>query len=271
MNLAYRQFAPPDHLQSLVRCVWTLHGETTGEAQPQPIIPDGSIEIIFNLSQPFRQLTPSGDTVLQPRLMIVGPTGIATVAAPTGAVDVVGVRLQPWAGHVFGMPPAEFRDMTIPMDLLAPGLARLADTRLRESLSQSKRVTLVLEGLERLAARSTPAPGRVQAAVAHCSQPGMVRSAQIAKLLGYSLRSLERHFANHVGLSPKRLATVFRIQRVFRILRMQPASTWTSIAGQAGFADQSHLIRDMRRVAGLAPTELHESSRILTRLFAIPH
>lgn len=270
MNLSYRQFAPPVQLQSLIRCVWTLRGETAGEAQPEPIIPDGSIEIVFNLSQPFRQMTTSGAAVFQPRLLIIGPTATPTVAAPTGSVDIVGVRLQPWAGNLFGVPAMELRDSAVSMELLAPDLARLGGTRLHEPVSQVERVTLVLQQLERIAARSHAIPARVQAAVEHCSQPGLNRSGQIAKALGYSLRSLERQFATYVGLSPKTLATVFRIQRVLGLLRVQPKSTWTSIAGLAGFADQSHLIRDMRRVAGLAPTELQGPNRTLTRLFTTP-
>jgi AraC-like DNA-binding protein len=79
----------------------------------------------------------------------------------------------------------------------------------------------------------------------------------VAAALGVGERRLERAFDRCVGLSPKTLARVLRFREVVeRIGRLRDRGTdagWTAIAFDAGYADQSHLIRDFRELAGVTP------------------
>src|SRR4051812_18537651 len=80
----------------MLRVVWSLRGQSAG-AEPEPIVSDGCAELVFNFGDPFEQRTASGSFIRQPSAMVVGPTAAPTFVRPTGAVDIVGVRLHPWA------------------------------------------------------------------------------------------------------------------------------------------------------------------------------
>jgi AraC-like DNA-binding protein len=49
---------------------------------------------------------------------------------------------------------------------------------------------------------------------------------------------------------------VLRFQALLRRLRAEGARPWADLALACGYFDQSHLVRDVRRFSGMAPTEL---------------
>ena len=69
---------------------------------------------------------------------------------------------------------------------------------------------------------------------------------------------LERAFDLCVGLSPKVLGRVLRFRRAIdRIERggVPDVRSWTAIAFDCGYADQPHLIREFRALAGVTPAQ----------------
>jgi AraC-like DNA-binding protein len=80
----------------------------------------------------------------------------------------------------------------------------------------------------------------------------------VAAAVGLSPRELRRRFPDHVGYGPKALHRVLRFQR---FLGRAPdvaagAASLASAAAEAGYADQSHLGRDCRRLSGSSPATL---------------
>jgi transcriptional regulator GlxA family with amidase domain len=73
---------------------------------------------------------------------------------------------------------------------------------------------------------------------------------EVASLSRYHLL---RSFSAHVGLPPHAYQMRLRIERAMALLRSGlPAGT---VAGLAGFADQSHLTRNFRRLLRVTPAE----------------
>jgi AraC-like DNA-binding protein len=75
--------------------------------------------------------------------------------------------------------------------------------------------------------------------------------AYVAKSLALSERQLERRMLERVGVSPKRYATLRRFERAVALLG--GASSLAQVAHEAGYYDQSHFIRDFRRLVGTSP------------------
>jgi AraC-like DNA-binding protein len=57
-----------------------------------------------------------------------------------------------------------------------------------------------------------------------------------------------------VGLAPRRLARLLRVDRLLAAIEPDGAVSWADLAADLGWTDQSHLIRDVRRHTGTTPS-----------------
>jgi len=266
----YVEFSAPAQLSDVVRCVWVLSGSAAATPEPQPVVPDGCAEIVLNLADQFRRFAGGQAAETQPRSMVVGQITEAVVIAPTGSVDIVGIRLQPWgASSVLPLPAAELRDVLMPLDSVAPAMARDLPDNLREQPHATARAASVFRYLWRHTRCASSAPrSRARAIVdeaTHGSAAMTVRA--LAARLGLGERQVERELDRHVGLRPKMLLRIARFQRALALARADETLSWSAIAAQTGFYDQAHLTHEFRRFAACTPSEFLGRDRSLTDLF----
>lgn len=268
--MEYVEFLPPPPLVEVVRCVWLLSCPASPAPEPQPIVPDGCAEIVLNLADPFRRFRGGASWELQPRSMAVGQITEAVVIAPTGGVDLIGIRLQPWgASSVLPVPASDLRDVLLPLDTIAVEIARDLPDALSEHSSAAARVATVFRYLTHRAARRSSRPGtRARAIVAEATRhPEGATVRVLAARLGLTERQVERELAQHVGLRPKMLLRIGRFQRAVALARANETLTWSAIAAQTGYYDQAHLTHEFRRFAACTPSEFLGRDRSLTDLF----
>ncbi|TIU04954.1 MAG: helix-turn-helix transcriptional regulator, partial [Mesorhizobium sp.] len=72
---------------------------------------------------------------------------------------------------------------------------------------------------------------------------------------GWSRKHLAGKFSNAIGVGPKTLSRIVRFNRALGLSR-QDQSDWADIAADCGYADQAHLVREFRDLAGETPTTL---------------
>ena len=175
----------------------------------------------------------------------------AAIHELSGRVDMLGVRFHPGCGLPFvGIPLSELTDQRVPLaelwghdalELVEPAVAPLERALIER-----------LHRWMRRASDDEPLAVRAIALLRHSR--GGARIRDVAAALGVGERRLERAFDRSVGISPKVFARVIRLRRaVHRITRASTVRSWTSIALDAGYADQSHLIREFRALTGVTP------------------
>ncbi|HOB13014.1 MAG TPA: helix-turn-helix transcriptional regulator [Novosphingobium sp.] len=84
---------------------------------------------------------------------------------------------------------------------------------------------------------------------------GTVPIQDLADSSGLSLRHFQRRFRQLTGLNPKRYARICRIGHAVHRKELDPDLPWTTLAYEAGYADQSHFIRDFKALTGCLPSE----------------
>lgn len=268
MDLNYREWRPPPHLQDTIRCVWALWGDGSVAGGADPIVPDGCPEVVFNLADPFERVGPAGRH-RQPLSMLVGPTTGPALVGPSGRCRIVGIRLQPWAGaDVLATPMADLRDVYLPLDQVVGrwlhGLhERLAE---REPTGWPVEVFRAFEGRPSRSARGAPLAGAVVGAI-HGSR-GALGVRALAQRFGTTERTVERTLREHVGLPPAVLSRIARFQWALGRLMSDPGLPLGRVALDAGYYDQAHFNRECRRLAGVAPSELVGGDPGLTEHFA---
>jgi AraC-like DNA-binding protein len=253
----YHEHAPCPDLGSHVECVWTL----SSGAAPAPdntgtILPDGACEIVLSVGDPIR-ISRALDAPVLTR-MIIGQMERPWRLAYSGAVDVIGVRLWPWAPRsLLSCPPWTLNGMVTPLAMVAPRL----DTRLKSAVTVDldpgrRRSTVEAILTEAVADAATPDPVTVAAARLIRARNGSLRIHDVAQRLGVSERQLERKFVRDVGLSPKRWSRVIRFRLALEQAFNPREPAFAAVAQRLGYADQAHLTREFLQFAGQPPNRL---------------
>jgi AraC-like DNA-binding protein len=226
---AERPAAAPD----LLVCTWS---RTTADGPPRTyrIVPDGCVDLIWTGSA----------------LLVAGPDTRAQLTT-TGPGALHGVRFRPGvAPALFGLPASELLDGR-------PMLAELdcqtfADSQLIDALSVADNPADLLERAALAALcrdRLDPAMPDVVAGVRRGESV-----AELAERFGFTERSLHRRSVAAFGYGPKMLHRVLRFQRALRLIRS--GRSYADAAHEAGYADQPHLAREVRALAGVPLREL---------------
>jgi AraC-like DNA-binding protein len=251
-DVRYEQTSACAALRDIVECVWMLEAPAmAGPVKPDVIVPDGCPELVVQLGDPFERLTPGGAKA-QPAAFLAGPLNAPWQIRPTGSVRTVGVRFRPGGlARLTSAPLGLFADREVPLEaVLGARASELTDRVASASgLTQvAAEVCDVLCGLVR--PRSSP---RTDLLVAHVlGARGQVGIDELAREAGLSPRHVQRLFLRDVGLAPKRLARIVRVQEVLRRVAAGGAG-WVDLALDCGFADQSHLTREFASLTGESP------------------
>jgi transcriptional regulator GlxA family with amidase domain len=83
----------------------------------------------------------------------------------------------------------------------------------------------------------------------------LVRVAELAARTGLAVRTLERLFRRHVGVSPKWVLQRFRVQEAAARVAAGDVVEWSSLAHDLGFFDQAHFIREFKLQIGRTPNQ----------------
>src|SRR5512134_3672377 len=112
--LDYREIRPRAPVSQFVECFWTLAGALPAAAPPERILPDGCMELVLNCAAPFRRYHSRGVFDRQPLRMLVGQMDRHILIAPSGRVDLIGIRFHPAGARAFlPLPMDEFAGHTM--------------------------------------------------------------------------------------------------------------------------------------------------------------
>lgn len=178
---------------------------------------------------------------LNGQLVVAGPDTSAQLAPIDGTI--VGVRFRPGVAPGFlGLPASELTDTRVPLaDLWAPDrVDQLAEEMLTKPPGQ------VLLGL---AGQARPDP------FADAVVTGIQSDVRgMAEDMGLSERQLHRRCLTRFGYGPKTLHRVLRFGQAMELA--YDGAAFSDIAYRIGYADQAHLAREVKTLAGATLTEL---------------
>jgi AraC-like DNA-binding protein len=260
----YREQPLPPPLDRWVECVWTVEAPRAPTAGFDTIVPDGCPELILQLGDAYE--TAAEDRVTaQPAAFLMGALSGPLRLRPLGRTHTVGIRFRPGGLSSFVRTPLhELTDRALPLDVLFGRSGR----ELAESLAAARSARDVTDAVVGfLAPRLAPRPSGRTLAGALVRSRGRTSVDALAAGAGVSARQVERVFRDEVGLSPKRLARVARVQEVLRRVAAAPAR-WVDVALDCGYADQAHLSRDFRELTGESPARWAAGD--LARQFTAP-
>lgn len=240
----------------LGRGIGTYRGFRSAAGVPQErlVVPSGRVSLLIGFGGELRVRDAGRHTSL-----VSGLHTRARVLGHGGDVQGVELALAPWAARRFfgGTPLAELTDtLADPADVVGARARGLAEA-LAEAPGWPERFALLDRTLLRWSAEAdtagdaAPAPAVLEAWRLLERSAGALPIHEVAAATGWSLRHLETRFREQIGLGPKRLARILRLNRAIRLLTdgERPADT----AARCGYYDQAHLSRDFTALTGMPP------------------
>ncbi|MEO3751733.1 helix-turn-helix domain-containing protein [Streptomyces sp. B6B3] len=223
--------------------VWSNALDVGGDAGR--VLPDGCMDVMW-WEGPGRR-----------ELVVAGPDTRALMVPRVDGARCVGLRFPPGTGPAFfGLPACELTDQRVPLAAVwsasevAGPAERIADgadpgTVLEELAVRRLRGAPRPELLP--AGQSAPGGTPWPAAVVAAADAGL-DVARMAWELGLSERQLRRRSRAAFGYGPKTLVRVLRMRRALRLAR--GGVRLAEVAARSGYADQAHLSREVRDLAG---------------------
>ena len=161
----------------------------------------------------------------------------------------------PGAWSVLGVPLGELEGQTVRLEDAFGRAGELLVDQLHHARDWDDRFDAVEAFLlARADAGPRPTPAVAWALSRLWETDGRERVVSLAAQLGCSRRYLHARFREQVGLPPKSVARLIRFAAVRRRIELAP-SRWADVAYEYGYADQSHLNRDFRELAGTTPSD----------------
>lgn len=254
----YQTFQPHPDLAALISCYWTLEVPVADQPEKQRIIPDGKIEMAFVLGDDIKRYTSEQAYILQPRAFVLGQTLEPFYVEPTGQVTSFSVSFYPYGFSNFAtIPIKSLANKETPIaHIFGDTIAHNLEHQIITAKDTQERIGIVEKFLlERLHQSYTVDTIVTNTVAALMATDGNTSISNILKKEPSKRRQLERKFAAQVGISPKQLGKVIRLQSALKMLLNQEGENLTHIAYESNYYDQAHFIKDFKEFTGISPKE----------------
>ena len=235
--MGYREFAPPTALRELVECAWVVDGPPV----PVRVLPDGCMDLVR----------------MHGHVVVAGPDTAASIAR-RDSDPFVGLRFRPGVlPRLLGVPAGEVRNARVPLaDLRSVPPRPRSLTELATELAADR-------PRDETAPWSLPQLRRVTASLAAGSSV-----SDVAREVGWSPRTMQRHCTAVYGYGAATLRRVLRFRHARRLL--DEGLPYTEVAARAGYADQPHLHREVRALAGVPLASFRQDASGANRSTQLP-
>ena len=258
MKVSFTQ--PEKQLSPYVAFIWVFESSFgVPLADSRIIVPDGRAKIIV----PYRNaLCAAVNTQLlnakEHQIFLVGiqsnPTTITSTATDTGTI---GMELTPKGlYHLFHLSMHEITNRMVSFEaLFGPQGARLQQI-VGDAEDPKEKIVLLQAALTHVLQKNEKEYALLDHTLDILTQThGMIRVQELADHLGYTKRYVDLLFKEHVGVSPKSLASILRFQEVYQGWMQQKSPTFFRNHWPDYYYDQSHFIKEFKRFTGFTPQQ----------------
>lgn len=226
------------------------------------LFPNNKAEIFFNLGDKVKGINSNDAITFVNSSIVSGVRSSFFNFLPPLNYFMVGLRFTTFGfNQLFQIPAIHFTDNNFPAENVWGKEMTFLLERLYEARLQPERLFSILEEW-------------ITGCLTKCSLheiiqwnklekkfyiPNLSVSGLIDRYMGYSHKHSIQLIKNNSGLSPKYIQKVIRFNEALAIISSPSFQSWCQVAYLAGYADQSHFIRDFRTFSGYTPDQyLHQ-------------
>ncbi|WP_233354733.1 helix-turn-helix domain-containing protein [Paenibacillus sp. JZ16] len=231
---------PSSDLSYFIKHYWIIHWDLTGqEPHLQDVVPNPCANLVVQLH----------------RTAFYGVSSTRHSHHLEGRGQVFGIKFRPGGFYPF---------VNTSMDRLTDSsigtmeILRVDSHTLEQQLLTAEEPEQKVRYMEELIRRVLPEEDehieRIHTIIDHIHHNrDIIRVEQVSEWFQMSPRSLQRLFKQYVGVSPKWVIRLYRLQNAAEMLEGLDQQDALQLAMDMGYYDQSHFIRDFKAVIGKTP------------------
>lgn len=240
---------PSSHLSDYVSILWEVYG---GQCSKEIILPQGTVELVFNLGEGMTGTLPGNKSVQTPACFIQGLNTNIIRVQYTGQQHLFGIRLIPsMVRALYKFEAAEFKNSVVDLTLIKPQFMSLWH-QLMEAGSFDMRVKVIEGAFPQIEKPGCIRTEKMCKMFFSNSIKGFASVEALATAINYSPRQVNRKAHSLFGISGEELVTYKKYLRSVNLIHTE-RYTLTEIAHESGFFDQAHFCRHFKKYSGITP------------------
>lgn len=244
---------------SLIRYIWQINKSDCG-VEKEIILPKGTAEIIFNLSEKTLRFNDSENaSVNLYRCIINGLNTIPHCLIKNESQLFIGIQLHPFAlKYLFGIPNKEFTNQVLDGFTLCNSLEILFD-ELASVVHFERRVALILKWFkEKIECNNRQSDKSMIFDLYYNADIEKQSVKSISKAYNLSDRHLRRLSNDYLGINTEDFILYRKYLKSLLQLHDTKKSL-TEVAYLSDYYDQPHFIREFKAFTGLTPGEYRKN------------
>lgn len=270
--MLYKEIEAPAYFSKHVESYWEMLFQP-GELNNlnDLLLPDCTFNIIFTQQTISlkNQLTKTFQSI-GPGATFIGQRNSFISFSTQKPVRIFGVRFKPFAfANIIKTPIYLLNDQFLPLDQLfdLDGISNNYIRKIIASQDLEKKTDLINDLLLILFKDSFFIDQTLRAQLNYIMDRfGILKINSLFSEFGVSKVTLRKHFINKVGLTPKKVSRIWRMNYFFQLKESMPEANLTTLCLMADFYDQAHFIREFKSLFGHTPRKLFQQESQLLKI-----
>lgn len=253
----YKEIIPQSSLQQHIKCFWVFEN-SYGDNHFERMLPDGFIDLVFHYGQKPK-LVIDGKEITKPSNFLGGHLVSSALLHFSGELKMFGIKFYPWAtASLYKMPAYELNNLRIPVSEILGAWVNEYQNLMMQELNKGSYLWVVQQ-LEKVLQVKLFAPSNHQKLIKSCfekiySSQGKISVEEAGFETGYSSRYIQKLFERYKGKSFQYYCRLSRLHYALQYSKLKGSPSFTDLAYEAGYYDQSHFIKDFTGFTGLTPS-----------------
>lgn len=257
--MKYTETYPDAIFSRHIESYWQIEKEVSHSDLPlELLLPTCTFNIIFT-DQPYwiKSRSHSFWTLIKPGVSFIGQNSGCLIIKSDTPINIIGARFKPFAfANILNVPAIQLSESVVP-------LSKVIDCQLGNSFDidhiftepfAEVRYQYLNEIMHTFLSSSMLVDETLRAQLNYImDRHGNIKVNELLEKFQVSKVTLSKHFINKVGLKPKKVCQIWRMNRVLQLKDTLPKLNLTELSLKVGFYDQAHFIKDFKSMLGLSP------------------
>jgi AraC-like DNA-binding protein len=220
------------------------------------VSPHGNICIVFHYGPPSKYKKGASNEYIEPGFVICGQQTNHYDLSLSGNTGMILITFWPHGFRAFyNLSVKELLNENIPLNLLLKQEADILEDKLLNATDNEQRIAYFENFFSEklIINRDFDRIDYAIKLIENCK--GQIKTQQLSHEVCLGIKQFERIFSNHVGLNPKKFASIIRFQHVVQMKKKFKELNMYQLAFDNGYYDQSHFIHDFKSLTGLSPRD----------------